>query len=98
MATICNTGADFGATTSIFQFNRPVVDYLDAMKRLDIANGQGRGVRPGHRPLGARAPHQRALHPGSRQVPLQVRHGGEREQPPEELKIVLIDSGSNSSY
>ena len=37
MATICNMGAEIGATTSLFPFNRRMVDYLNATKRDDIA-------------------------------------------------------------
>ena len=38
MATICNMGAEIGATTSLFPFNKRMVDYLNATKRSDIAN------------------------------------------------------------
>lgn len=38
MATICNMGAEIGATTSLFPFNSRMVDYLNATKRPDIAN------------------------------------------------------------
>ncbi|KAJ7750423.1 aconitate hydratase [Mycena maculata] len=38
MATICNMGAEIGATTSMFPFNSRMVDYLNATKRPDIAN------------------------------------------------------------
>ena len=38
MATICNMGAEIGATTSMFPFNNRMVDYLNATKRGDIAN------------------------------------------------------------
>ena len=38
MATICNMGAEIGATTSLFPFNKRMVDYLNATKRPDIAN------------------------------------------------------------
>lgn len=38
MATICNMGAEIGATTSLFPFNHRMVDYLNATKRSDIAN------------------------------------------------------------
>jgi aconitate hydratase len=38
MATICNMGAEIGATTSLFPFNNRMVDYLNATKRPDIAN------------------------------------------------------------
>ena len=36
MATICNMGAEIGATTSMFPFNNRMVDYLHVMKRLEI--------------------------------------------------------------
>lgn len=38
MATICNMGAEIGATTSLFPFNHRMVDYLKATKRADIAD------------------------------------------------------------
>lgn len=38
MATICNMGAEIGATTSLFPFNHRMVDYLKATKRGDIAS------------------------------------------------------------
>lgn len=37
MATICNMGAEIGATTSLFPFNNRMADYLKATKRADIA-------------------------------------------------------------
>ncbi|KDQ56048.1 hypothetical protein JAAARDRAFT_36842 [Jaapia argillacea MUCL 33604] len=37
MATICNMGAEIGATTSLFPFNSRMADYLNATKRGDIA-------------------------------------------------------------
>ena len=38
MGTICNMGAEIGATTSVFPFNQRMEDYLDATLRDDIAN------------------------------------------------------------
>lgn len=38
MGTICNMGAEIGATTSLFPFNRRMVDYLNATRRQEIAN------------------------------------------------------------
>ncbi len=38
MATICNMGAEIGATTSLFPFNHRMADYLNATKRSEIAN------------------------------------------------------------
>ncbi len=37
MATICNMGAEIGATTSLFPFNDRMADYLKATNRGDIA-------------------------------------------------------------
>jgi len=37
MATICNMGAEIGATTSLFPFNNRMVDYLKSTNRGDIA-------------------------------------------------------------
>ncbi|GMM35716.1 aconitate hydratase [Saccharomycopsis crataegensis] len=37
MGTICNMGAEIGATTSVFPFNKSMVDYLDATKRSQVA-------------------------------------------------------------
>ncbi|EDW84179.1 uncharacterized protein Dwil_GK13996 [Drosophila willistoni] len=37
MATICNMGAEIGATTSVFPFNQRMVDYLCATGRGNIA-------------------------------------------------------------
>ena len=36
-ATICNMGAEIGATTSLFPYDRKMSDYLKATKREDIA-------------------------------------------------------------
>jgi aconitate hydratase len=38
MGTICNMGAEIGATTSLFPFNGRMADYLKATKRADIAS------------------------------------------------------------
>lgn len=37
MSTICNMGAEIGATTSVFPFNENMVHYLKATKREAIA-------------------------------------------------------------
>ncbi|XP_076448239.1 aconitate hydratase, mitochondrial-like [Babylonia areolata] len=37
MGTICNMGAEIGATTSVFPFNYRMQDYLKATNRLEIA-------------------------------------------------------------
>lgn len=38
MGTICNMGAEIGATTSVFPFNKRMADYLTATRRKDIAD------------------------------------------------------------
>lgn len=38
MATICNMGAEIGATTSVFPFNRRMKDYLSATSRAGIGS------------------------------------------------------------
>ncbi|KAL2268123.1 hypothetical protein VTJ83DRAFT_2969 [Remersonia thermophila] len=38
MATVCNMGAEIGATTSLFPFNDRVYDYLVSTKRKDIGD------------------------------------------------------------
>lgn len=42
MGTICNMGAEIGATTSIFPFNERMAKYLQATSRSDIAAEAGR--------------------------------------------------------
>ena len=37
MGTICNMGAEIGATTSVFPYNNRMKDYLQATNRSDIA-------------------------------------------------------------
>lgn len=37
MGTICNMGAEIGATTSVFPFNKRMGDYLKATGRSDVA-------------------------------------------------------------
>lgn len=37
MGTICNMGAEIGATTSVFPYNERMGDYLRATNRSDIA-------------------------------------------------------------
>lgn len=38
MATICNMGAEIGATTSLFPYNSKMQGYLEATNRSDIAS------------------------------------------------------------
>src|SRR3569833_2043561 len=45
--TICNMGAEIGATTSIFGYDENSAAYLNGTKRADIAGGAGAGGRRG---------------------------------------------------
>ena len=38
MGTICNMGAEIGATTSVFPYNQSMIDYLKATRRGKIAD------------------------------------------------------------
>ena len=38
MGTICNMGAEIGATTSVFPFNKRMADYLEATNRKGISD------------------------------------------------------------
>eukprot|EP00808_Paulinella_micropora_P020112 g52815.t1 len=38
MGTICNMGAEIGATTSVFPFNASMAKYLEATRRADLAD------------------------------------------------------------
>lgn len=42
MGTICNMGAEIGATTSVFPFNSRMAAYLESTGRKDISNEAGR--------------------------------------------------------
>jgi len=42
MGTICNMGAELGATTSVFPFNQRMADYLAATERQHIADEAGK--------------------------------------------------------
>merc|ERR1712117_958511 len=47
MGTICNMGAEIGATTSVFPFNSRMEDYLAATGRQEISN-EAKAVRSQH--------------------------------------------------
>ena len=46
MATICNMGAEIGATTSIFPYNSRMRDYLIATRRDEIAGEADKYAKP----------------------------------------------------
>nr|AZB53126.1 aconitase [Aspergillus terreus] len=81
MGTICNMGAEIGATTSMFPFNDRMYDYLKATKRQHIGEFARSYAKELREDEGADS--RRLLMPT----------GG-----PEELKVGLIGSCTNSSY
>lgn len=97
-ATICNMGAEVGATTSLFPYDEAMARYLRATGREEVAsladpdrlrpdpgcrNGSRRReiLRPGdrHRPVGARASYQRAVHARRSAHDLRFRSGRARK-------------------
>ncbi|KAJ7176671.1 aconitase family-domain-containing protein [Mycena filopes] len=111
MATICNMGAEIGATTSMFPFNSRMVDYLNATKRPDIANYATRfahNLRADEKAeydqvidinLSELEPHINGPFTPDLATPIsafasEVKKNGW----PDELKVALIGSCTNSSY
>ena len=77
-ATICNMGAEIGATTSVFAYDDSHDAYLRATRRgRDRRCRQGRRRRPAPRPRGLRRPAQ-LLRPGHRDRPRHPRPADQR--------------------
>jgi aconitate hydratase len=111
MATICNMGAEIGATTSMFPFNSRMADYLNATKRGDIANY---AQRFSHNlqadknadydqvisiDLNELEPHINGPFTPDLATPLsQFKDAVIKNNWPAELKVGLIGSCTNSSY
>jgi aconitate hydratase len=111
MATICNMGAEIGATTSMFPFNSRMADYLNATKRGDIANY---AERFSHNlqadknadydqvisiDLNELEPHINGPFTPDLATPLsQFKDAVIKNNWPAELKVGLIGSCTNSSY
>jgi aconitate hydratase len=111
MATICNMGAEIGATTSLFPFNRRMADYLSATNRRPIAqlaesfSGLLRADAGAHYDqlieidLSTLEPHINGPFTPDLATPLsQFRNAVEKNKWPAELKVSLIGSCTNSSY
>jgi aconitate hydratase len=111
MATICNMGAEIGATTSMFPFNERMGDYLRATKRGDIADYARRFQNNLQADKGAEydqvisidlnnlEPHINGPFTPDLATPLS-KFAAEVEKNgwPSELKVGLIGSCTNSSY
>ena len=72
-ATICNMGAELGATTSVFPFDDSMARYLEATGRADFA--EAREEAPGQPGRGPRSPGEpeKALRQGGRDRPVHAR-------------------------
>lgn len=111
MATICNMGAEIGATTSMFPFNHRMVDYLNATKRGDIANYAKQFAHNLKADEGAEydqvieinlselEPHINGPFTPDLATPIsKFAEEAKKNNWPEEIKVGLIGSCTNSSY
>ncbi|KAL4779720.1 aconitase family-domain-containing protein [Aspergillus varians] len=111
MATICNMGAEIGATTSLFPFNDRMYDYLKATKRQSIgefARSYAKDLREDEGAeydqlielnLSELEPHINGPFTPDLATPIsQFRDAVKANGWPEDLKVGLIGSCTNSSY
>ncbi|KAE8150447.1 aconitate hydratase [Aspergillus avenaceus] len=111
MGTICNMGAEIGATTSLFPFNDRMHDYLKATKRSqigDFARSYAKELREDEGAeydqlieinLSELEPHVNGPFTPDLATPIsKFKEAVEANKWPEELKVGLIGSCTNSSY
>jgi len=111
MATICNMGAEIGATTSVFPFNERMEEYLKATGRGEIAElaKQYKDLLKADEGcqydqiieinLSELEPHINGPFTPDLATPLsEFKKAVEKNGWPEELKVGLIGSCTNSSY
>jgi len=111
MATICNMGAEIGATTSLFPFNNRMADYLKATNRSNIAQYAQQFKHNLTADSGAKydqvieidlntlEPHINGPFTPDLATPLsKFKQAVEKNGWPAELKVGLIGSCTNSSY
>jgi len=111
MGTICNMGAEIGATTSVFPFNDRMYDYLKATKRTEIGNFARDYAAELREDQGAEydqlieinlselEPHINGPFTPDLATPIsQFKEAVKANNWPEELKVGLIGSCTNSSY
>jgi aconitate hydratase len=111
MGTICNMGAEIGATTSMFPYNPRMADYLTATGRKDIANLADSfkdNLRADENAvydqlieinLNELEPHINGPFSPDRAHPLsEFKNAVRQEGWPVELSVGLIGSCTNSSY
>jgi len=111
MATICNMGAEIGATTSLFPFNDRMYDYLAVTKRKDIGDFARVYAKELREDEGAQydelieinlselEPHINGPFTPDLATPIsKFSEAVKANGWPEELKVGLIGSCTNSSY
>ncbi|TPX09572.1 uncharacterized protein E0L32_009173 [Thyridium curvatum] len=111
MATICNMGAEIGATTSVFPFNDRMYDYLKATKRQDIGDFARVYAKELREDEGAEydqlieinlselEPHVNGPFTPDLATPIsKLKEVAKANGWPEEVKVGLIGSCTNSSY
>ena len=111
MGTICNMGAEIGATTSVFPFNDRMHDYLAATKRKDIGDFARSYAKELREDQGAEydqlieidlntlEPHINGPFTPDLATPIsKFAETAKKNGWPEELKVGLIGSCTNSSY
>ncbi|KAK9762649.1 Aconitate hydratase mitochondrial [Basidiobolus ranarum] len=111
MATICNMGAEIGATTSVFPFNKRMGDYLRATSRPHIAKSSEEFAHNLRADEGAKydqvieinlselEPHINGPFTPDLATPLsKFKEAVEKNNWPTDLKVGLIGSCTNSSY
>lgn len=111
MGTICNMGAEIGATTSLFPFNKRMVDYLNATKRQEIAKyatSFAHNLKPDEGceydelielNLSELEPHVNGPFTPDLATPIsKFAEEVKKNNWPEEIRVALIGSCTNSSY
>jgi len=111
MATICNMGAEIGATTSLFPFNKRMADYLIATGRPYIASASEKFAENLKADKGAKydqvieidlsklEPHINGPFTPDLATPIsKFAEVAQKNGWPTELKVSLIGSCTNSSY
>ncbi|EPZ32403.1 Aconitate hydratase, mitochondrial [Rozella allomycis CSF55] len=111
MATICNMGAEIGATTSVFPFNQRMAKYLEATKRPYIAKAAYEYEHILKADEGSKydqvieinmselEPHVNGPFTPDLATPIsKLKEVAEKNQWPKDIKVALIGSCTNSSY
>jgi len=111
MGTVCNMGAEIGATTSFFPYNKRMAEYLTATGRQDIADladtykeflSPDRGAQYDkviEINLSELEPHINGPYTPDLATPISKLAETARAQNwPDEIKVALIGSCTNSSY